>query len=291
MSEAPLGALVQQLLIDRDLPHQPELDALRVGERFHVALADEVAEYVACSQSLSFRRAVHTILAVHNDQLNVWPVRETRSILFHGTRSDAVTFLAGGLGIAADPDSGSVVVMSWQHGAVASFLFDDASPADASADLDFAVEGESMRAWLRRYGEPEPREEWSAGARELARLYRRGIWLAQLFQEVEDPLLLDSPRDIARAARDASPFDVYEVERDQFVRCPHFAAYWLLAHAVTGRTDALRDAVERTAGSSHPVVVELRSAAPELLGELTKRRPDLTPSALESMRGLAPKKG
>lgn len=90
--------------------------------------------------------------------------------------------------------------------------------------------------------------------RELARLYRRGIWIAQIIQEDD----LDSVDDIAQTVHDASPTKLYAKERIQFDTHPHFAAYWLLAHAFLGRTDSLADALERTQKTKNPTLIDLR---------------------------------
>jgi hypothetical protein len=39
---------------------------------------------------------------------------------------------------------------------------------------------------------------------------------------------------------------------------PHFAAYWLLSHAIEGRAELLADALDRTRTVKNPVIVDLR---------------------------------
>jgi hypothetical protein len=193
--------------------------------------------------------------------------------------------------IATDPDSGAYLTAAWgsaaSTSAVSSFLFNDVAPSDPTP-ADFVVEALSIREHLASYGDPKRRpKKAEATCKELARLYRRGIWLAQLVQEDD----LDTLDDIARTARDASPRALYSREREDLASHPHFAAYWLLSHAFFGHADELADALARTEKTKHAAIIDLRkklapvaknAAALETL--FAKARPDWTEADLARLR-------
>ncbi|NTX17895.1 hypothetical protein HUA76_44795, partial [Myxococcus sp. CA056] len=101
----------------------------------------------------------------------------------------------------------------------------------------------------------------------------------------------DDPVDaIVLTARDASPMRVYTKEAKHFVSHPHWAAYWLLAHAMVGNAEALSDALERVEAIDNPVIVELRTTLKKkgrFEALLEKHRPELSSRDLESIRRRA----
>lgn len=253
---ASLRTLLKKLMVEGEVEPAGWLgNAGRKGKppafsKLGIAAAPELAQYVALAEEPAFRKSVAGV--VQRDGAFYWgivPVREPASLLFTLTASEVVAFLMGSSVLGSDPDSGAYLTASWADAEVASFLFNDVSPADAKPG-DFVVEASSISDWLTRYGSRRrPKTN-----KELARLYRRGIWIAQLVQEDD----LDDVDDMKRTVADASPLKLYANERETFAKRPHFAAYWLLAHALSGRTEPLADALARTEKSKHPTIARLR---------------------------------
>lgn len=246
-----------------------------------ISASPELVEYMRLAEDPKFRQKVAAILE-GGCYWGVAPVRLPSTLLFEHTSSEVVAFLMGSSVMATDPDSGAYLVATWSEAMVASFLFNDVAPSD-EAPRDFAVESLSITECLEAYADTERRPDDSLDpCRELARLYRRGIWIAQLIQEDD----LDPIDDIAVTARDASPIALYEKERG-VLGSPQFAAYWLLSHALLGRTRELADALERTSDTTNPAIKDLRrklrnaAAIDELFA---KHRPDWTAEDFAKIR-------
>ncbi|WP_163999524.1 hypothetical protein [Pyxidicoccus caerfyrddinensis] len=253
----------------------------------------ELIDYATAAAELRFRKAVGSLLEESGTSWSICAVRPPRRLLFREMRESVVAFLCGAVPIGVDPDAGAYLVAGWGIGAktspVASFLFNDVSPADEEPG-DFAWEAPSIRALLKTRGASERGGKSNAAANELARLYRRGIWLAQLVHKVDREDHDDPVDAIVLTARDASPMRVYTKEAKHFVSHPHWAAYWLLAHAMVGNAEALSDALERVEAIDNPVIVELRTTLKKkgrFEALLEKHRPELSSRDLESIRRRA----
>ncbi|MDF2693092.1 MAG: hypothetical protein K0S65_1475 [Labilithrix sp.] len=302
MAGTNLRALTKRLLTNADLEPAAWLSEEDDGDsdygrpvalsKLGLSASQELVEYMKLAEDATFRQEVGAILAKEGGfYWGIRPVRSPSSLLFKETSSDVVAFLAGSIPLASDPDSGAYLVATWGSGApesaVASFLFNDVAPSDPEP-RDFVVEGVSIEDTLSSYGAPGRRPKKKAAlCQELERLYRRGIWIAQLVQEDD----LDSIEDIARTVRDASARSVYAKERAQVDTHVHFAAYWLLSHALLGRTEDLADALERTRDIIHPAIAELRRAFapvvknPSAIEKLfAKHRPDWTKKDIATIR-------
>lgn len=196
-------------------------------------------------------------------------------LLFSLSPSQLVAFLSGASVIAEDPDSGAVLVVDWFDGAVASFLFNDVSPADP-APADFVIEARSLNELARS---PWPAAKPSA----LERRYRRAIWLAQLFHG-DDWVCDDSVDDVRRAMRDAATDDAWREERALLSTRDDLAAYWLLAHAVRGDSTALNEALAATRETTSPAVVSIRQQVAALVERFLAARPDWSADDFASLR-------
>jgi hypothetical protein len=255
-----LGTLARHLVVKAELEPAPWLGSRRFRgaaplTQHDIVGARELVDYMKRAEAPRFRKDVGAILQ-HKGAFywGVGPVRLAKS-LFGRTASEVVAFLMGAVVLATDPDSGAYLVATWgnarSRSMVASFLFDDVAPSDPEPG-DFVVEALSIRDALESYGGRRPRETL-ARCKELARLYRRGIWIARLVAQ-RDP----DPDDMERNKRDASPDALYAKERAHLGTHPHYAAYWLLSHAQQGRADLLADALARTCTVKNPAIVDLR---------------------------------
>ncbi len=259
MAMKDLRTLARGLVAKAELEPAGWLGDKRAGraaplKKHGIVAARELVEYMRLAETTAFRRQVGAIL--HRDGSFYWgiaPVRPPAS-LFGGTASQVVAFLMGAVVLATDPDSGAYLVATWgnarSRSLVASFLFDDVAPSDDEPG-DFVVEALSIRHALETYGGRRPKETLPA-CKELARLYRRGIWIARRITRNDDA------DDMQRTRRDASPDALYAKERARLSTHPHFAAYWLLSHTIQGRAELLADALDRTHTVKNPVIVDLR---------------------------------
>jgi hypothetical protein len=255
-----LGALAHGLLVTAKLEPAPWLGDKSAGravplKKHDIVAARELVDYMKRAEATRFRKEVGAILQRRGSfYWGIKPVRLATS-LFGRTASEVVAFLMGAVVLATDPDSGAYLVATWgnarSRSIVASFLFDDVAPSDDEPG-DFVVESLSIRGALESYGGGRRPRETLARCKELARLYRRGIWLARLVAQ-RDP----DPDDIERTKRDASPDALYMKERAHLGTHPHFAAYWLLSHAANRRGE-LADALLRTRTVKNPAIVDLR---------------------------------
>jgi hypothetical protein len=283
MPKPNLKALVEKLMIDEELEPAGWLGNRRSPGKppshaeLGIAASPELAQYIELAEEPAFRKQVAAIV----QGAFYWglvSVREPESILFTVTASQVVAFLIGSSVLGTDPDSGAYLIASWgdakSSSIVASFLFNDVAPSDKKYG-DFVVEALSIAGWLESYGKNKGRPKESLPkCKELARLYRRAIWIAQLIQADDS----DSDRDLPRTIRDASPRTLYVEERKLFAKHAHLAAYWLLAHGLIGEPEDLADALKHTEKSKNPVVQALRKilADPKALPKLfAKHRPDL----------------
>lgn len=291
MPRTNLRALTKKLMTAAELEPAPWLgDHRERGKppafaKLGITASPEIVDYVALAEDPAFCKGVAAILQRKGAfYWGILPVREPASLLFSLTSSQVVAFLMGSSVLGTDPDSGAYLTGSWgdakSSSMVASFLFDDVSPADEKPG-DFVVEALSIRACLEGFGGGGGRPKSSLPeCKELARLYRRGIWIAQLVQEDDN----DPVDELERTMRDASPLKLYEKEREHFAKRPHFAAYWLLAHALLGRAELLEDALARTKSTKHPAIADLRKRLPSLPKLLSKHRPDWSKSDFETIR-------
>lgn len=254
-----------------------------------VAASPELVEYMRAAEDLSFRKAVGS---VWSHDFHPAPVRVPSSLMFRGSASSVVAFLAGTQPIAEDPDSGAVLVAAWgtprTKSAVASFLFND-------GEGDFVVEAASIRSYLERHGDDGPRPVRSPLTVELERHYRRSIWLGQIFYDTADWYVDDPIDGTIDAMRDAAPLAAYDAERKECATRPNLAAHWLLWSALLGRNDVLIDVLARSSHSIHPVVIELRrKLAPIVKGKpvieplLRKHQSDWPADMLAQIRKAAP---
>ncbi|AKV03131.1 hypothetical protein AKJ09_09794 [Labilithrix luteola] len=302
MARTTLEGLAKRLLENEDLEPADWLsdDADEDAGRFvphadhGIAASRELIDYTKLAEDGTFRGEIASILHKGGFYWGIAPVRLPTKLMFALPAANVVAFLAGTSVLASDPDSGALLVASWNVGAststVASFLFDDVVPSDPTPG-DFVVEALSIAEHLESYGDPEAHpESANREVRDLARLYRRGIWLAHVVQDDA----VDSRDDLARTIRDASPLALYDTERAQFDTHPHLAAYWLLSHTLLGETNALVDALDQTSTSKSPVIVDLRKRLSQVAAEPThleqvfaQRTPRLKGSDLAELRRLA----
>lgn len=254
-------SLVRRLLADRALEPADWAQGSRPAgsgrlAQLGVPVAASLRAYAKAAEMPAFRAAVAALISSGGGfYWSVWPVCVPTQLPTRLGRSALVTLLAGCVPLAIDPDSGAFVIADWRTSAVASFLFDDVAPSDPEPG-DFVFEATSLARFLAAYGDPARRPRRNATGHEIARLYRRGIWLAHLLCKAEVDPDLD---DIVRTGRDASPLDVYRRERTRFATHPHYALYWLLAFAVTGARDHLADALARSRRVRAPVVAAVRA--------------------------------
>jgi len=278
-----LRAMVARLLADGGLEPARWAQGRKVAGSAMLAevgapVANSLLAYAKAAEATAFRESVAAVVSRSGGfYWSVVPVRTPRRRLSALSRSSLVTLLSGCVPIAIDPDSGAFVIADWRTSAVASFLFDDVADSDPQP-LDFVLEAMSLERFLTGYGDPDRRPRGNANGREIARLYRRGIWIAYLICESDcDPDDLPELSRIASTARDASPIRAYGRERARFTSHPHDAMYWLLAFALLGAGDQLADALARTAAVKHPAVRTLRTylaAGGDLLGDRNQRWPE-----------------
>ena len=235
--------------------------------RLGIDASAELALYAKAAERLAFRRALAGVLV--GSPLKYWalvPVRPPPSLLFKLSPACVTAFVAGLAPIGEDPDSGALLVAEWYGvrgtSLVASYLFNDVSPADAKPG-DFVVEAASLGALVGQVPLVRPRP--SPRTRAMERAYRRGVWLGQLLYR-GDLYMVDDPEDgTLRAIEDAADLSVYARERASLAARPDRAAYWLLSHAILGHSRELADAWARTARARHPAIRDLRArlASPE----------------------------
>ncbi len=294
-----LRTLVASLLSKRDLSPAQWIGPERAGPfvklaTLGLAASAELDEYMRLAEGLPFRKAVAGLLEPSGCYWQVQPVRSPSTLLFRGMPSDVVGFLAGTIPIAVDPDGGAYLVADLGRGprsAVASFLFNDHAPADATPG-DFVLESTSITGLVKSGGAAGARPERAAGAA-LERRYRRAIWIALMVHGTRDADAVDAG-ELLRTVGDASPLAAYTAERKHFKSRPAVAAYWLLSHALLGQVGALTDALALARGIKHPIVVELRKVlAPLVAGTpvverlLEKHRPEWTAADLAAIRARA----
>lgn len=266
----------------------PLVPLARVG----IAASDELNEYVAAAEQRAFREAVAGLLHLRDGQYwNPHPVRSPTSLLFRLSPAQVTAFLAGLQPLAEDPDSGAVLVASWGRGKstsmVASFLFNDVSPADEHRG-DFVFEARSLRALFAPRAPKRPRA--TAAARALEQRYQRGVWLGQLLFGAD--FWVDDPEDgTLRAMQDAASLEVYRKERRLLATNPDLAAYWLLSHAILEESGPLEETLRLTRAVRHPVVIDLhrklRKGPKDLAASIIKHRDELPDDFLQHLREAA----
>ena len=232
-----------------------------------IAASSELVEYVALARASEFREQVASVLKLAGDE-TYWGVYDVRSpsLLFAEAPSHVVSAFMSAALLAEDPDSGASLVADWHTGEVASYLFNDVAPVDPEP-ADFFVVAPTVAAWLAQGGDVfdhrPTRNAWGG----MAARYRRSIWLAQIMSDAD--YAGDDPSDIVAAARDAAPLAAYALERSSLTSNPGLAAYWLLMHAVLGRSAELADALQQTSNARAGWLCDVRAAVAPMVHDAT----------------------
>jgi hypothetical protein len=257
-----------------------------------IAATADLVEYVTLARVSKFRKQVASVLKLAGDETywGVYDVRST-SLLFAAAPSHVVSMFMSAALLAEDPDSGASLVADWRTGEVASYLFNDVAPVDPEP-ADYFVVAPSVAAWLAQGGDDADHRPVRGAWGGMAARYRRSIWLAQIMSDPD--YAGDDPSEIVAAVRDAAPLATYALERESLTSDPGLAAYWLLTHAVLGRSAELADALQQTSGARAAWLCDVRAAVAPMVHDaalvkswLAEHHPDWPAGTLARIRKAA----